>query len=367
MNSFNAQFFDENGKHIVTLDDVTRLNDLLKTRETLRRNINHGFDLETADQLKALRDDLGELPDVPSVFRSFPVFPLTDEAVTSEKQKTESSKKLLIPIAGVTAGFLLLYFIFHWDLLLTPCVLGIFASLFFGSRYAMNNKAFQKAKAAYDASVETYRRSIEAFRAALSVYDREKEGGRQSAERYEQRYRQTFLASLAAVSECDKKKEQAQAEFDTTQEQIIACDFAPADYHRYIPAVCTLMQSGRADSYKEALNMAIKEEERRIEAEERRAEEQRQAALLERQLAEERRHNLQMEHDAQMARKEAQDMEYQRQRAQEKQEQQARREQSDAQARARREAQLRCQKCVNASKCSASFKGNPNCAGFRPR
>ena len=363
MNSFNAQFFDENGSQNVTLEDVQALNELLQKKNSLRYFIGRGCDEETADQLETIYYNLGELPDVPSVFDNLPVFPLSEDYHKDEELKKDSVKKLLLPVGAATAVCTLFYLLFHWDFLLIPCVVGVLATFFFGNKYSVANKFFVQKKDIYDRTVEMHRASIKAFETALTNYEDEKARGFASAKDYGAEYRKAFHESVVCVMNADKKKDRALEELDAVEQAIDGYDFAPESYHEYIPTVYDLMRSGRADSYKEALNMAIEEEERRLEAARIEAEEKRRTALLERQLEEERRHNEQMEREAEMARKQAQDMEYQRMRAEQKAADKARLEQQSADREARSRAMERCNKCANHDACGRN-RGVPNCGAF---
>lgn len=79
-------------------------------------------------------------------------------------------------------------------------------------------------------------------------------------------------------------------------------DFVPEEYYDYVKPIITMLKSGRASDYKEALNMAI-EEDRQAQAEAaRREEEARRTRIMEEQAAAElrraeemERHNRQME------------------------------------------------------------------------
>ncbi len=363
MNSFNAQFFDENGSQKITLEDVQALNELLQKRNSLRYFIGRGCDEETTDQLESIYYNLGKLPDVPSVFDNLPVFPLSEDYHKDEELKKDSVKKLLLPIGAATAVCTLCYLLFHWDFLLIPCVVGVLTTFFLGNKYSVANKFFVQKKEIYDRTVETYHTSMQAFETALACYEDEKARGLASAKEYGVDYRKAFNESVVCVMNANKKKDRAIEELDAVEQAINGYDFAPESYHEYIPTVYDLMRSGRADSYKEALNMAIEEEERRLEAARIEEEERRRTAILERQLAEERRHNEQMEREAEMARKQAQDMEYQRVRAEKKAADKQQSEQMHADAQARKKAMNRCAKCANRIACGTN-RGIPNCGAF---
>ena len=153
-------------------------------------------------------------------------------------------------------------------------------------------------------------------------------------------------------------------------DQIKEYDFVPPEYFHYVPAVLTLLKSGRADDYKEALNIAIAEEKDAEERAQRMEEDRRRTMIMEQQAEEERRHNRMMEEEQATANriqaehnKAMQDAERKRIYNQERAEKQA----VEAQHRARSMSTRRCNACKKVGHCNMSHSGMENCAAFEPR
>ena len=131
--------------------------------------------------------------------------------------------------------------------------------------------------------------------------------------------------------------------------------------------ISEILEYGRADSLKEAINIALSDERHDEEENERRREAARQEAILEEQAEAEAAHNREMQRIAEREARESQ-------RAREES---ARREKQAADERERRERQAqsererarrsRCNSCINSSKCSYSAKQADSCGGYVPR
>ena len=151
------------------------------------------------------------------------------------------------------------------------------------------------------------------------------------------------------------------------------------DYVPYAARLARLIESGRADTLKEAINLMLddirkdKEEAERRDEARRQEEETRRHNMAMQNIAEQeardaRAHNAAMEKAArdQAAAAKAQAAAAQaaandaRIRAQ-----QAEKDRINQESRAKREASRRCNTCANAGKCS--MFGMVNCAAFRPR
>lgn len=131
--------------------------------------------------------------------------------------------------------------------------------------------------------------------------------------------------------------------------------------------ISSMLKTGRADTLKEAINLALDEERKDMEEAARRAEARQQEAILEQQARDNRMHNEAMaraaEEEARAQRAHNAAME----RAAEAQAREAAK-QTAAAAQQARDAQNRCRYCANVSKCSFVAKKNAaNCAAYRPR
>lgn len=147
-------------------------------------------------------------------------------------------------------------------------------------------------------------------------------------------------------------------------------DLVPEKYLSVLEDLIDLLNSGRADDLKEAINLyeEIAYRERQLELQ-REAEEQRQLEEALRQEEESRRHKEEMKFLKDQEWQRRQDEERHRRaedrRLQEEKENQRRAEQQAAD-RAKREAENRCRHCANYRTCTLRLSKPQNCSGFRP-
>ena len=206
-------------------------------------------------------------------------------------------------------------------------------------------------------------------------------------------------AFLACVEDCDKKFKEESACYDAECEEIIqknqkkleeyhrerdamfdelaSIDLIPEDLFYISGRISTLLKQKRADSLKEAINLALDEERKDEEEEARREEAERQERILERQADDNRRHNEAMarqaeadaramrEHNAAMERAAQAQADAAQAQAREAQ-RQARMAQEQASA-AWRNAQERCRHCVKYGSCGVRGDGIIGCPAFTPR
>lgn len=364
-----------------TIKELEHIEQLLRTAVTSKRLAETGYFAEAHDKIRPIKKSVGELTDIPTLCNVSLSFPVEDTDMKKAEADMEARKKLLLPVAGVTALLLVIYFISHVDFLNTLSVIGIFASAAIGYLFFTQKKLFESRKKTYDESVAAYTRSMQAFRSALAQYEAEKARGTKTAEKYAVRYREGYLQSAQILAECHEKRAAAFKESAEALKEIEELDMIPPEYYHHVPQMILLLKSGRADDQKEALNMAIDmEHQEELEAQ-RRAEEERRIAAMERQAEEERRHNLQMErqqaeHDRAMerqAREQARRQEDRERKAQAEAREQAYKDREAARKaeNKRRGAGLaKCANCANSRSCPSHVKesgGGLNCGGYRPR
>ena len=120
---------------------------------------------------------------------------------------------------------------------------------------------------------------------------------------------ETDVAIRDNYSAYNKRKQELQLEYikkynelvehkKETDKELASIDVLSPSYYYLALDVADILKSGRADTLKEALNLAIDDVRKENEAEERRREAQRQEDILKRQAEEERRHNAAMERAA---------------------------------------------------------------------
>ncbi len=338
--------------------------------------IEHGAAQEALEKVKEIRACRGEPPKAPSVFATTPIFPMENKHAALQKG-LDSKKLVFFGVLGFTALMLIIYFLSNVNFFNTLSVLGIFATIFFWFRYSKSKKDYFDKKHAYDRSVKEYNLSMEKFRAGLARYEQEKEAALNEMDIFRALHAVSYDDYIKTLDEFGENKQAAIEKRQEVNEQLRQSELVPEDYLHLVSSIITILKSGRADTYKEALNLAIDEERQeqeaaaRREAEARRqAEEERRTAILERQAAEERRHNEQMERQqaeqARQAARQAEQAQRQAAQAQRKAEDDARKEYYAQQ----KLASDRCRHCVNNGTCGAYHKNSLaglNCGGFRPR
>ncbi len=363
-----------------TISNLERVQELLKTVYTTERMASTGYFEEAHKEIRAIKNDLGASPHVPSLCDTFPTFPLDDAELKKAEKDVEDRKKILFPLAIASAVILVIYFISHVDFLNTLAVIGIMATAVVGFLFYGQKGIYDRKKKAYDDSVAAHNQSMQAFRGALAQYEAEKARAVETAKSYAVEYRKGYSESVRILNECNRKRGEAVKEGMAAMDELEELDVLPAEYYHYVPQMITLLRSGRADDQKEALNMAIEIERQEEEAAERRAEEERRTEILRQQAEEERRHNQQMErqqaeHNRAMERQAAD-----AQRRQEARDREAANEARRQADKARSEAQkaenkrhgagvARCASCANSKHCPSHIKNNGSgltCGGYTP-
>ncbi len=310
---------------------------------------------------------------IPDVFHCFPTVPkLTTEHYAKSEQAVKKFGKrlrycLIAAGACLALGVLTQKFMFYS--LLSPCLM--VAAVFFFLKHSAE-KQYDREKKAYDTQYAVYENGMTVFRSALAVYEEQRAAGIAALQEHAALY-PTFQAELKEIADeyAADKKLFTEARDDFAR-QIATYDFVPEQYYHLVDPILALLKSGRADDYKEALNMAIREEQEEQERQERRAAEARQAALEERRAEEERRHNERMEaqqraHNAQMEKQAAQ-AEHDRQVAAKQAERDARNAAFQQKADLKKAATHRCNSCANNGRCNIRYSDAAiNCAAFRPR
>lgn len=327
----------------------------------------------TADKILAIQAQLGKLPGIPSVVNAMPVFPEGEEEYNTAKQETAQSATYNTVAMAATAGLVILMFCVPKTI--TVMLAGVSGVVWYlvGKTHKLNKQGLKKKEQAYQKSLEQHASSMKAFRQALAGYDAEAKNGMEAAKAFGQCYREKRGEIFNELEQYQSLKDAALTRCTELIEQINAHDYITEDYFHHIPKLITLLQSGRADTYKEALNLAIEEERQDAIEAARQEEELRRLEALERQAEEERRHNMMMErqeaaYQRQMLQAERDRAEAERQRAVQarKDQERAARDAAHAQAEARNKALHRCSKCAKYNACGSSI-GTPNCGAFEPK
>ena len=303
----------------------------------------------------------------------------------------------LIPVVGEPVGLALVYF--FGMLIFAVLMLGM--ANIYGINKDKKDKSFSVCRGLSD--IRKDRAEWESqFNAGITD---------EALEQFYKEFRNYDDAFLAYVEACDKKvdeiiedyaKEKAEtslkyiekmeaklAEITPILDDISNQSLLHSDYVPYAGRIANLIECGRADTLKEAINLMLddirkdnEEEARREEARRQEEENYRHNAAMQRIAEQEARdaraHNRAMEQaakdqaDAARAQADAARTQAAATQAMMKdarnQAQQAEKERRQREHSAYEAAFRLCQGCANASKCSGSVKNkNPNCAGYRPR
>ncbi len=156
--------------------------------------------------------------------------------------------------------------------------------------------------------------------------------------------------------EYQKSREETQQHLNEVKQELNSIGVLSPSYYYLAVQIADILENGRADTLKEALNIAIDDERKENEAEQRRQEAQRQEDILRGQAEEQARHNREMERNAK-----------------EQAEEQARYNR-EMEKNAREQANKRydtsmCSKCYNYyhGSCNQSFvRQTGTCGAFRP-
>lgn len=341
----------------------------------------------TADQILTIQSQLGKLPGIPSVVNAMPVFPEGEAEYIAARQETAQSRTYNTVAMAATAGLVILMFCVPKPITVLLAGIAGVAWYLIGKTHKLNKQGLQKKEQAYQDSLKRHQASMDAFGKALANYPTEVANGMEAARSFGQRYREKRDEILSVLDQYQDMKDAALDRCTELVAQIKEHDYISEDYFHHIPKLITLLQSGRADSYKEALNIAIEEERQAAIEAARREEEALRLAALERQAEEERRHNMMMErqeaaHQRAMERQAQAQAEEQRranvqaERDRRKAEQEAFHQRTKAEEEARKKENAtrmagvsKCANCANSKRCPSHIKNSGaglTCGGYTP-
>ncbi len=358
------------------LAKLEQVDQLLDQNHQLTEYYEHGAVREALDEVALIRAGRGKPPKAPSACVTMPLFPLEKKTYEPLEKELGTKKILFFGALGFTALMLIISFISHAPFFSTLSTIGVFGSIITGALFFSGKKKYAAKKKAYDDSVKLYEKTLGIFRDGLARFEQEKDAFMEELTIYSALHSVAYDEYQEALKTFHDKKAEAKAQFDANSEEIAQIDVISAEYFHLVKPIIANLKSGRADEYKEALNLAIDDERQAQEAAARRApearraaEEARRTAIMEQQAAEERRHNQQMERQqAEQARAAEQQAKAAQQQAHKQAweaKMQAEKERNEQLAVARR----RCSGCANNGRCTANKNGlaGLTCGGFRPR
>ncbi len=362
---------------------LTELDGILDEYIAERKNIeNNILAKESLNNFHAIKRKTGALSSIPEVFSKLPKYNYTYYNIDNSEEKLKNLNIKRMACGGAMALFFLLFMVTHVMFLGYIFVALIFATIYFFNEYKKENKEMTKNKNLNLETKERQEREESAWLEALKVFEAQKVKGMQAALEYKIAAEKGYAESCEELNRYGIAKQESYEKQDELKEKINSYDFVPSEYLHLVGPILSLLKSGRADDYKEALNMAIAEERDEEERAQRAEEERRRTQLMERQAEEERRHNMkieaqqeaanraQAEHNRAMedaerkrAQTEASNARLAREQA-ERDKKNAEYKERSAASQQRAAAYERCKRCINYGKCGVPV---PNCAAFRPR
>lgn len=369
------------------MEKLERLQFLIQETFKWEDYVKTGCALEYNDKIKSVMMSADDLKDVPTVFKKFPVFPIDETERIEAGNSYNSKKKILTFIAALAVVCLVLFFLTHWNFLNSVASVCLIATLLVFFPFSQSKKTYKEKEALYNDSVKKSEDSFVAYKKALGMYEQQKVAGIEAAKTFAEQYKTSYRKYEELLDEFEHSKNTAIVKVLECIDEAKTIDFVPVEYYDLIPPILSMLKSGRADNYKEALNMAI-EEQRLKEAEAaRRAEEaqkiqlmQEQAAAEQRRLAEAERYNREMQQQQQLqAKMMLEEQHHQTKKLAEEQRKQAWEQKiaadkmaSDARRQAERTKQAgiaKCASCANSRHCPSHIKNNGSgltCGGYRP-
>ncbi len=369
------------------IEQLEKLHALLEEALECDEYVKSGCGQEYGDKIKKVIMTVDDLKGTPAVFKNFPVFPIDNDELPVLKQEYEKRKKIWTYILVATVILVLIFFLGIGRIFNALASMGVIATIIYYFVYSQGKKMYFEKQKAYNASIQKSEKSFADFRKALSVYEKEKEIGIANAEKFYLEYKSAYEKYEALLDEYENSKRNAMETLVNNMKEAKEIDFVPEEYYDFVEPMIAMLKSGRAENYKEALNMAIEEDRiMRAEAERREQEAKRikmmeeQAAAEQRRAEELERHNRQMELDQQYQNKIM--MEQQRKQADDFAKQQrevawqakvsadqAQREANKQVSAARSAGVAKCANCMNNRRCPTHVKesgGGLNCGSYTP-
>lgn len=362
MNSETKQILNELERVDGLLDDAIRQHDFY----------NSGWIEECTREIERVIAPFKKIPKKPSVFENMPLFPPESTELVKLENEYRAKKKTLTILIGVVVASALLFFITRAYLLNAICSAGIIGLIIYYFVFLKSKTNYFAENNRFDEQIKASNESMARFKSAMTRYAEEKKVSVEGVHVFVGKYDLAYQEYVAVLESFAKKKEEALKRFISNMEQAKQVEFLPGDYYPLIKPVIVLLKSGRADTYKEALNMAIAEQKEQEAEAARRAEEEKRTRLLEEQaLAEQRRlqeaerHNREMEQQQQMQAKMLLDEQRKSEREAKRATANAQRDEWSEQVKAKNKALHRCSRCKKRFACGSSV-GTPNCGAFEP-
>lgn len=334
---------------------VTRVNQL----ENYRKNI---MPEESRTEIKNKKKEFGTLERIPTIFDiEIEFFDFDVDKLNEKKEKFNNLNKYLRIVASVTVVCLVLFFLFKSDLFNFIASAGIIASILMALKRSQDKKQLKLEEDKYANLTQKYNDSINKFNHALQNYEKEKATGIKAAVEYGKTYRKYYAEAEKIFNSYLEKIEDITREEFELNKQIQSFDLIDESYQHLTTRIIANLKSSRADTLREALNIAIDEErQEQYEAQRRYEEEQRairEQMRFEAEQEEMRRHNMELERHAATQAKAAENAANIAA--------EAARNQKAEDRHAKYQAGIRCRSCVNFMTCG--HMQIVNCGAFRQK
>lgn len=258
----------------MAIEKLTHLATLKNRKDELSRFIN----IECDQYIEGKIDLVGEKvfakqPDAPNVSDTY-VDWTEYKPITSD---SHGCAYILGLAALAVVGLIFLPIAFGWGTYFT--VLAIGAGIVFLLARSEHAKE-QKNKEQNELQKQSL---IAPFRRDMKGYEEEVTHGFQQLPEYKEFYKNAVERLLQLISEWEDKRTAAIEELNECNVELAKIDFMPCEYFDLAGNILHMLESGRADTYKEALNMAIEEDRQEKLEQARREEENERLAAMERQ------------------------------------------------------------------------------------
>ncbi len=350
---------------------ITELND------TLHNSSYKVLGVKYEEKFKEIKKKTGKLQDVPSIFSNmYNPWPekrlkqVNEEAIFTNNEvigyeKRRKSYKIIFLCSIILSGVFIYTNVptFFGSISLISMIVSGALSWLTNGTIKLRQEKLTKLNSKLEKLTQEAKEIEENFFGSLNKLESEKQNGYQAALKYKEIAAKANDEYFAELENYTKDRDFLLSEYARLSAEMSEYDFIPQKYHHLIIPIIDLLKSGRADSYKEALNMAIAEEKENEERAQRAEEDRRRTMIMEQQAEEERRHNMRMEEEQANANRiqEAQN------RAMAEAQQRADKRAKEAHYNAQQMASRRCQSCKKVSHCNMKFGGMENCGAFEPR
>lgn len=238
----------------LTIETLRHLASLLTAREELTSLVSYKANDQTTQKLRAIRNKFfdGEAIRRPSL-ASYSLNIIKEEESTKTPPFSYSTYAYCtLGVALATIAFLPQ--IIGWTGYFIVLIGAIALMLVLISKKKNEIESEKKRK---------LEKEYEPVQQAIKVYEQQAQQGVQQLEKQKTLYIKAFTECLEEIEAAEKRKAETQEQINDYSKEIGAIDLIAPKYYYLIDNIIDLLETGRADNYKEALNMALSQEEER--------------------------------------------------------------------------------------------------------